>query len=181
MHDRAAADHDAKMRERMDKILALITLPAWLPAILGYALIEDLPNGKTIISQSPGWLTPCLWLVGWISPLYFVARILLVLPASMAENRKREAKKKKAAARKAETESKIPMYRKIATREARQKNESKKFLLSLKNRRRHPDRQTVFVVFSELFSRSGAGYLLHIAGSLAAFVGGSEHFVVIFE
>lgn len=128
MDDRAAAEHDEKMHEHTDKILALITLPAWLPAILGYAVVEDLPNGKTIISQSPGWLTPCLWLVGWISPLYFVARILLLLPASMAENREREAKKKKAAARKAEAESKIPMYRKIATREARQKKREQEIL-----------------------------------------------------
>ena len=132
MDDRAAAEHDAKMRESTDKILALITLPAWLPAILGYAVVEDLPNGKTIISQSPGWLTPCLWLVGWISPIYFLARILLLLPASMAENLEREARKKETAARQAEAESKIPMYRKIATREARKKKREQEFLALVK-------------------------------------------------
>lgn len=113
---------------RTEKIIAWLTSPVWLPPLLGAAMIDSLPNGRQLLPRIPAWFLPFLWPIGLFFPFFMLGMIILNTPQSICEHIARDRLRKLNEARKAEAESKIPMYRKIATRKERRKKREQEIL-----------------------------------------------------
>jgi len=119
--------------ERREKTFLIFTFPIWLPPLLGAVILDSLPNGRERMSRMPAWCAPLLWPLGLLFPFFIAGMILFHLPQDLIEHFQRKNLQKRNAELRAEAQSKIPLYRRMATQQARKKNESKKYLLSQKN------------------------------------------------